>query len=104
MNVTKAEYGAAIDFALTYVTSGATDEIPHPSVARMSAILAWAWDSTGSTPETLDGVLALDLALQGVALRLIVGRCYHHRPTDHPRCEEIETNYYRASRGTGSRR
>ena len=95
MNVTEQEFFACLDAALDYIKAGALDAIPHSSVDRLSAIVAWAYDSTGSTAGTLDGLRMLDAELREIALAIIVGAVYHHRPpTTYRGRDEIERLYF----------
>jgi hypothetical protein len=95
ISVDQDEYFQALETALDLLTA-CSPTLPKPAGEQaLSVVLAWAWDSCSSQPDALAGILCCDDRLRDLALKLIVGRCYHHRPIAHPRKDEIERFYYR---------
>jgi hypothetical protein len=94
ISVNKDEYFEAIDSAMDILSSRSLTSARPVGEEALGAVLAWAWDSVPSKPDTLDGLLCCDLELRGLALMIIVGRCCHGRPIAHPRRGEIERFYW----------
>jgi hypothetical protein len=94
VSINENEYFEAIGSAMDILSSRLPTSTRPMGEQALGVVLAWAWDSVPTKPDTLDGLLCCDLELRDLALGIIVGRCYYGRPIAHPRRDEIEGFYW----------